>query len=106
MSNEEIKIKMLEAKAQMEKDLSYVPKQRNKESDIEYLDRITLRKKSKEGFLKFIVKNLFIFIIILQLSGCYAKRIETLENNQKTLVQAINVLGEKVLKEEKEKGKK
>lgn len=38
----------------------------------------------------------YIIILTLLLSGCYAKRIETLEKNQKTIVDAINYLGQKI----------
>ena len=45
----------------------------------------------------------YILTITLLLSGCYAKRIETLEKNQQVIVQAVNALGEKVIKEEEKK---
>jgi PBP1b-binding outer membrane lipoprotein LpoB len=46
----------------------------------------------------------YILLITILLSGCsYSKRIESLEKNQQVIVQAVNALGEKVMKEEEKK---
>lgn len=48
-----------------------------------------------------------IILTIFFLPSCYQKRIAQLEKNQKTIVQAVNVIGGKILeKETKEQVKK
>jgi hypothetical protein len=44
-----------------------------------------------------------IILTLFFLSGCYTKRIETLEKNQQTIVQVINAMGAKMMQSETKK---
>lgn len=41
-----------------------------------------------------------LILTILLLSGCYLKRIESLEQNQKVMVDAVNTIGARVFEKE------